>query len=54
MNIMQKPGPNLPNGTVQGAHRSDAETFTCSSPIWQEDVAIIPKVQGRPRKVNPA
>ena len=27
MNVMQQPGPNLPNDTVPGAPRSDGETF---------------------------
>ena len=40
MNVMQLPDPNLPNGTVPGAPRSDVRLFLVFTYILQEDVAI--------------
>ena len=55
MNVKQLPGPDLPWGTVPGAPRSDGKIFFgLFTYIWQEDVAIIPKIPGAPRNVNPA
>ena len=51
---MQLLGPALPYGTVSGSPRLDGKTFIVFYYIWQEDVAIIPKVLWDPRKVNPA
>ena len=41
---MQKPGPNLPQGRMPGAPRSDGETFLAFTYIRQEDVLKISKL----------
>ena len=51
MNVVQLPVPDLPLGTVPETPRSDGKIFCLFTYIWQEDVAIIPKVPGAPRIV---
>ena len=55
MNVMQRPGPDLPCGTVPEAPRSDGKTFfSLFTYIWEEDLAKFPQVSRAPRNVNPA
>ena len=55
MNVMQKPGRNLPYDTVlEPCARMIRLCFLVFPYICQEDVAKIFKMPGAPRSVNPA
>ena len=46
MNIMKKPGRDLPYGALPGTLRSDGKIFMVLTYSWQEDVAKIFIVPG--------
>ena len=54
MNVMQSPEPELLYSKVPRARTHMIRLFWVFTYIWQEDVALIPKVPGAPRNVNPA
>ena len=54
MNVMRGPGPDLLSGRVPRAPRLDGKTFLVFTYICQDDVAIVPKVSGAPRTIDPA
>ena len=54
MNVMQKPGPDLPYGTVPGPRAQMVRLFLISTYTWQEDVTKKNQSAGATRNVNPA
>ena len=54
INVMQLPESDLSLGTEPRGPRSDDKTFLVFTYIWQDDLAMIPKVPRAPRNINPA